>query len=157
MPLEHIIRLLNNCKYNIGSEFIAASFRFMQLLGDFEDRCGGEELSAQQKEEIIADALQQLHILHIKHPNLKVLVISDSTVFATRVNQLPFVYIIPGEISHIDAKSQSTKSFDKEFLDLLLLSKAKCIYRYHRAPMHYSGFPLTAAQIGGIKVETIEF
>ena len=50
----------------------------------------------------------------------------------------------------------NSPTFDKEFLDLLLLSKAKVIYRIHKGKMYYSGFPLTAGMIGNVEVKTIE-
>lgn len=156
IPSDRIALKLEGCMKESGKEFIAASFRFMQLLGDFEDRCGGQELETEKKELYIKDALKQIVLLHSKHGGV-VLVASDSSVFVERAKALPYVYVIPGEISHVDAQGNTGQTFDKEFLDLLLLSKAKYIYRLHRAPMHYSGFPLTAGMIGNVNVETIEF
>ena len=55
-----------------------------------------------------------------------------------------------------DTQKREDLYFDKEFLDLLLLSKAKVIYRIHKGKMYYSGFPLTAGMIGNVEVKTIE-
>lgn len=157
VPAKRIKEKLHEYEEACGRNFIAASFRFMQLLGDFEDSCGGEVLNEETKELYISEALEQITKIHNKHDGITVLVTSDSSIFVKRAQSLPFVYVIPGTISHVDTNTNNDRTFDKEFLDLLLLSKAKKIYRLHKAPMYYSGFPLTAGMITGVEVETIEY
>lgn len=140
-----------------GDCYIAASFRFVQLLGDFDDRCGGIELPKDEKEQYIIESISQIKKLSLNNGGKKVFVTSDSDLFIKRVQELPFAKVVLGEIAHVDKTSEGQQSFDKEFLDLLLMAKAEKIYRLHKEQMHYSGFPITAGMIGGIEVETIEY
>lgn len=156
-PSSHLQELIDINLQHFNGEFIAASFRFVHLLGDFKDVCGGENLSDLERKKYISDCIKIVEKLHSDHPSSKILVTSDSKIFLDEVRFLSYTYIVPGEISHTDGKSMdNTPTFDKEFLDLLLLSKAKVIYRIHKGKMYYSGFPLTAGMIGNVEVKTIE-
>lgn len=156
-PSLHLQKLIDANLQNLGKEYVAASFRFMQLLGDFKDECKGGVLNNTEKNIYIQDCVRALEKLHSMHTSCKFLVTSDSETFLNEVIHHPYVYIVPGKISHTDSKGDTNlHTYDKEFLDLLLLSKAKIVYRIHKGKMYYSGFPLTAGMIGGIEVETVE-
>lgn len=156
-PSSRLQKLIDINLQHMKGGFIAASFRFVQLLGDFKDECEGITLSDFEREKYISDCVKTVEKLHSDHLSDKILITSDSSLFLDEVRSLPYTYIVPGEISHTDGKSMdNSPTFDKEFLDLLLLSKAKVIYRIHKGKMYYSGFPLTAGMIGNVEVKTIE-
>ena len=156
-PSSRLQKLIDINLQHLKGEFIAASFRFVQLLGDFKDECEGITLSDFEREKYISDCVKTVEKLHSDHLSDKILITSDSSLFLDEVRFLSYTYIVPGEISHTDGKSMdNSPTFDKEFLDLLLLSKAKVIYRIHKGKMYYSGFPLTAGMIGNVEVKTIE-
>lgn len=156
-PSSRLQKLIDINLQHMNGGFIAASFRFVQLLGDFKDECEGITLSDFEREKYISDCVKTVEKLHSDHLSNKILITSDSSLFLDEVRSLPYTYIVPGEISHTDGKSMdNSPTFDKEFLDLLLLSKAKVIYRIHKGKMYYSGFPLTAGMIGNVEVKTIE-
>ena len=117
---------------------------------------GGASLDANDKKTYIKECVEAIEALHKNNETVKVLVTSDSELFLSRLHDLSYVYIIPGKISHTDGTSNVALSYDKEFLDLFVLSKAKVIYRIHKDKMHYSGFPITAGMIGGVEVIDIE-
>lgn len=152
-----IEQMLATCTSEIGGQYIAMAFRFQQLLGDFKDACGGEELSSIEQKHWIEDAIALIQKQYDKNrQNVdKVLVTSDSMNFLAEACKLPFVYTPKGSVNHIDTKRIG--GGDKEFVDLFMLSRSKHIYLCHRFPMFLSGFPRNAALIGNVPIEVLEF
>lgn len=143
----------------LGDNYIAMTFRFVHLLGDFKDRTqNAETLSPAERRMYINDCINAIKQTHQKYNKAHMFVTSDSEMFLNEACQLPYVYITDGKVAHIDNLTSTTtdNAADKEFADLFLLAKAKKIYRVHKGKMYYSGFPLTAALIGNVEVETIE-
>lgn len=155
-PSTRLQKMIDDNVQKIGRDFLAVSFRFMQLLGDFKDECGGASLDSNDKKTYIKECIEAIEAIHKNNETAKILVTSDSELFLSRLHDLSYVYIIPGKISHTDGTSNVAQSYDKEFLDLFVLSKAKVIYRIHKGKMHYSGFPITAGMIGGVEVIDLE-
>lgn len=149
---------LKSCLNEIGDNYIAMTFRFQQLLGDFKDACGGEELSISEQKRWIEDsiALIRKHYDVNKQNISKVLITSDSMRFLYESSKLPFVYTPKGIVNHIDTKRMGGMA-DKEFLDLFILSHSTHIYICHRNPMFLSGFPQNAAFIGNVPIDVLEF
>ena len=155
-PVHRIEAALDDCISELhGDEFVAVHFRFIELLGDFNDEWSDCTLPDFEKERYINDGISEIEKVFIENKHMKVLVSSDSKTFLERCRSLPYVYIIPGEISHTNIKGAIT--YDKEFLDLLMLSKAKKIYVFHRDKMWRSGFPLAASMIGNVPLVQIEY
>lgn len=148
---------LVTCMNEIGNRYIAMTFRFQQLLGDFKDACGGEKLSTSEQERWIKDAIALIQRLYDanKQNISKILITSDSMRFLQESRKLPFTYTPKGTVNHIDTNQQ--KDADKEFLDLFILSHSTHIYLCHRSPMFLSGFPRNAALIGNVPIEVLEF
>ena len=142
----------------INGDFIAMVFRFQQLLGDFKET-GYQILAKDEQDELIAICLNKVKELYDTfHRTVKVLVTSDSNIFLIEVNKLDFVYIIPGQVVHMDHTADA--SFDtymKSFVDLFLLSKAKKIYLMKSGQMYMSGFAKRAAMVNDILYEEIIF
>lgn len=153
-PSEVLNKTLQKCLNEIGDKYISIGFRFISLLGDFEDTYNKfGTLNADEKKEYIEHCINAIIQLHQKHPNInKILVTSDSTLFLSRATELPFVYIIPGAITHIDnANTENSKDSDlKTFLDMLMISKAELCYCYsYKRMFKATKFARTAALIGG--------
>lgn len=152
-PSEVLNQALQKYINEIGDKYISIGFRFIGLLGDFEDTYNKfGTLNADEKEEYIEHCIKAIIQLHKKHPNInKILVTSDSTLFLSRAKELSFVYIIPGEITHIDNENtENSKNSDlKTFLDMLMISRAELCYCYsYKNMFKATKFARTAALIG---------
>ena len=133
-------------KYSPSDKYISASFRFMQLLGDFKD-IRGETLNELDQEKLMEKCLQKLKELHEVNSNYKILVTADSEKFIKYVSSESYVYTIPGPISHIghhQAKSQIDLDV-KTFLDFYFIGKAEKVYMLHSGKMYRSNFARSAA------------
>lgn len=133
-------------KYSLSDKYISASFRFMQLLGDFKD-IRGETLNELDQKKLMEKCLQKLKELHEVNSNYKILVTADSEKFIKYVSSESYVYTIPGPISHIghhQAKSQIDLDL-KTFLDFYFIGKAEKVYMLHSGKMYRSNFARSAA------------
>jgi hypothetical protein len=142
--------LKNKIEYHlskIGCEFISASFRFLQLLGDFSEPATPNILVLSEKEKIILIDRCVEHLIGIYKENnyKKILVTSDSITFLNKVKDMDFVYVVPGEIAHIDKSGLGKDVYMKVFLDYFLLTHSKMRYLVIDGQMYESGFPQTAA------------
>lgn len=155
-PSEILKSNIEKCLQEIGGKYISIAFRFISLLGDFEDTYSKFGiLNPEEKEDYIEHSIKIINELYKKHSNIdKILVTSDSTLFLTRAAKLPFVYIVPGTITHIDnAKTENSENAElKTFLDMLMISKAELCYCYsYKRMFRATKFARTAALIGGRK------
>lgn len=147
-------------KSNLGAHYISTSFRFMNLLGDFNETTGiSAQLPNGEKEKLIEKNLKQLKALHKQFPEMKILVNSDSTTFLGRAAGLEFVYTIPGSITHIDAQNayDGYAVYEKTFLDFLMIANAEKIYLLLTGNMYNSGYPYAASKIYNKPFKRIEF
>lgn len=144
----------------LGTNYISTSFRFMNLLNDFNETDIQECcLSELQKKELIEQNISQLERLHRKHPNMIILVNSDSITFLSEAKRLKYVYIIPGNITHIDGKNETDayENYEKTFLDFFMIANAQKIYLLRTGKMYKSGYPGIASLINNVPYEIIEF
>ncbi len=153
-PSKILADSLQHNMEKIGGKYISVAFRFIGILGDFEDTNFHKELETGEKEKYISKCLDVIRRLKSKHSDiLKVLVTSDSPVFLERASQLTFVYVIPGTVAHMDNVNKNMKHADlKTFLDMLMISKAEYCYSYSYGKM-FKGtkFARTSALIGNRK------
>lgn len=152
-PTEALQKAINNCLREIGGKYISITFRFIGLLGDFNDTYSiGFKLTEEQKNDYIEHCINAINKLHQKYDDVsKILVTADSNLFLSHLKSIPYVYVVPGVVSHMDGGT--TLSQLKPFLDFFMISKAECCYSYQYGKM-FSGtkFARTAATIGGKKV-----
>ena len=140
--------------------YISMTFRYQQLLGDFVE---GDypTLGLEAIKDIMSNALSVIELLKKRHPAiLTVLVTSDSRMFLEYVrSKLKYVYIIEGELCHMDYVKGETNQLRhlKSFVDLMMISKAQKAYLCYNSIMYQSTFARTAAFIGGIPYEEYEF
>lgn len=145
--------LKNKINYNsqfLPDKYISITFRFQQLLGDFEEGDFEKLKTEDEKKQLINKCISK--IKEIKKENSqyhKILITSDSKIFLDCANQLDYVYIIPGDIVHMDFV-QNKDLFDehlKSFVDFFMLANADKIYLVNFHPLYSSSFPQTASFI----------
>ena len=134
--------------YSIKEKYITISLRFTTLLGDFED-CINKPLSKGEQENLINSCLKSIEEIYRISKYKKVVVTSDSITFLKRASKIPYVYIIDGEIGHIDYNNNNNNL--KTFLDYFVISKAEEAFLILGRGMYKSGFSKHAALLGDIK------
>lgn len=140
-------------KYTAGRLYYSFSFRFIQLLGDFEDE-KGEILGDDDKKKLINKCLKALGSLVEQLPaGYRAFVASDSETFLKQARELDSrIFCVEGEIQHpISYFRGNNKNSDvhlKTFLDFFLIMRAEKVYRLQTGKMYASGFPQLAALAG---------
>lgn len=158
-PSSYLEQRVNQCMNNISESYEAVTLRFQQLLGDFEEG-NFDILSTNEQKELIQKCVSKIKELYVVgfFSTQKILVTSDSPSFLAEVSNLPFVFIIPGKMEHMDFTHNSDVEMNaKSFVDLFLLMKAKRITLLRTGKMYKSGFPAFAAELGSIKFVEISF
>ena len=144
----------------IGTGYISTSFRFMNLLGDFNETFEMHgKITKEEQNELIIKNIEQLQLLHDRYPGKHILVNSDSTTFLQTAAKLDYVYVIPGNITHIDGKNDTDEynAYEKTFLDFFMIANAEKIYLIRTGQMYNSGSPFAASKIYNKPFEKIEF
>lgn len=155
-PTEELQKAINSCLNDINGRYISIAFRFIGLLGDFNDTYStGVILTPEQKDDYINHCLKAIKDLFRKHQDVsKILVTADSNLFLKRVKDIPYVYVIPGIVTHMDGNNSLSQL--KTFLDFFMISKAESCYCYQYGAMFASTkFARTAALIGGKNIINI--
>ena len=143
---------LNAYISDIGTEYISVSFRLISLLGDFKDSYFALELdNAQEKELYVSKCLSFIDRLHKEYPQYKkILVTTDSGIMLKRLETIPYVYTIKGDVIHMDYVDNNMEGHWKTMIDYFLISKAEKVFCYSYGKMFKSTkFARTAALIGG--------
>lgn len=160
VPTENLQKAVDQNINNIGGEFYSMSFRFISLLGDFEDKDSRfDELDNESdKEDYIEHCLNAIRNVYNKMPEKrKILVTTDSSLFMARLDTIQYVYIIPGMVGHMDVDKSNYELHLKTFLDFIMISKAEKCYSYQYGKMYgATKFAMTAALIGGKEYEVIK-
>ncbi|MCH5239637.1 MAG: hypothetical protein J1F38_05395 [Muribaculaceae bacterium] len=142
----------------IGGKFVAAVFRFQNLLGDFNE--GKFYRKIKNKEEVqklIQRNLSELERIRSKHPDLKILVTSDSFTFLEEAEKKDYVRVVKEKISHMEfSKTDVNHTQLKSFLDFFMIGEAVKVYSIVIGDMYKSDFPVYAAKAGGVPFERIE-
>jgi len=155
-PILEEALLIN--KKNIGTDYISATFRFQNLLGDFREK-NSQELPMKEKDLLINKCLEQIEILHQRFTDNKILVTADSSSFLKTANErYSYVYIIPGNLVHMSySVNASQESYLKSFIDLMMLSNAQRLFLLITGKMYHSGFAQTASFIHNKPYKVIRF
>jgi hypothetical protein len=144
-PSPELQALIDKNMSNIGNDFISATFRFRQLLGDFAE-WNFPTLNEMQKDSLIERCLNHLDEIHSENLQKIILVTSDSTTFLNRTKKLAYVYVIEGKLTHIDyTVGLDASAYMKSFVDYYLLTKSQKVYLVIDGAMYNSGFPYRAA------------
>lgn len=153
-PSKVLQDALDKCHQSVKRRgYVSITFRFQDLLGDLHERYATELGSKEDKEDYISHCLSAIERVYEKNKDKisKVLVTADSQIFLERAKKLPYVYVVPGEITHIDfAGDKGGIAHIKDFLDMFMISGANHVYFYSYGRMYgASRFAKTAALIGG--------
>lgn len=158
---SHILNeLINTHKKVLGNDYISTSFRFLDLLGDFNEVYGcSKTLTEEERNELVEKNIQQLEYLHKRFPTHKILVNSDSKTFLAATKKLEYTYIIPGVISHTDNNKAIVpiEAHDKTLTDFFMIANASSIYMFVTGLMRRSGFPYAASLIYNKPFNVISF
>lgn len=140
-----------------AGNYVSATFRFRQLLGDFKE--GGETLLEDERMPYIEKCINAILKLHEHIPDKKILVTADSHTFLDTLKErnLPYVYVMPGRVVHIGfTQDASKKTYMKSFLDMYMLSYASTVFLVRDKMMYHSGFPYRASLLNGARYEEIK-
>lgn len=142
----------------IGGDYITVSGRFGNLLDDFNEQNYGLPLPPAERQQLLAECEQQTLALHQQHPECKVVVCSDSVTFASSMSRYDFVFVVPGNVTHIDNdRQQSRDYYQKTFVDFFIIARARESYLLRSRGMLFSGFPYAAALLGSRQLKVIDF
>lgn len=145
-PSPFLEEKLENVSRLIGGDYISLSFRFVELLGDFEDSLH-TTYSLENREILINRCIKSIECIRRRAvAHSKVVVTSDSVTFLNRVKELSDVFIIPGKVGHVDYQ-KDTDVHLKTFLDFYVIANAKEVYMVRTKDMYRSGFAKCAAMI----------
>ncbi|MDR2840412.1 MAG: hypothetical protein LBV75_03985 [Paludibacter sp.] len=139
----------------IGGKYIALHFRFMSLLGDFNEY--GITLNETERKTLIDKCIGLLLSVRQQNADYKsFFVCSDSITFLNEAAKFDFVHVAEGTITHCDNTNDSSfETHLKTFLDLFLLSKADKILSFATKEMRLSGLPQIASYFGNRPYERI--
>lgn len=135
----------------IGGPYVSISFRFISLLGDFKDSYFAHETNEVNKQYYLDRCKKFISRIHNQYPQYqKILITADSNIFINEIKDLPYVYIIKGNIVHMDYVSENISGHLKTMIDYFLISKADKVFCYSCGEMFKATkFAKTAALIGG--------
>lgn len=150
-PSERLSRALATHLSELGEDYHAFAFRFVGLLGgfnDFEPRQLPEDEALALIDRVTAEFKS---LLPGVPESSRILVTSDSRRFLDHVAGLdPRIYIVPGDVKHVDYdRDAGDDVWLKTFVDQHLLMRARRITLMLTGRMHRSGFPRFAAEVGG--------
>jgi hypothetical protein len=133
----------------LGGDYISVAFRFSKRLGDFlgDNECCPKPLPEKDRYALLTRCIEHLKEIHSENHGKKVLVTADSITFVEEAKKLDFVYVIPGEIKHIDCKNDEITEEEilKVFLDYFVLAYSRKVYLVIDGQMYNSGFSCRAA------------
>lgn len=135
----------------LGKHYWSFSFRFQNLLGDFNDIINGEPLDSIEAEELINKNIQEFKsIIRDLPKGYKCFITSDSQIFLNKIKKIDHrIYIVSGQIFHIDLGKGTKEGWLKLFIDQNLIMRAEKVYLLKTGKMYKSGFAEFAALIGG--------
>lgn len=159
-PTKYLKERLKLYNKTLTEPYEAVTLRFQQLLGDFKE---GKYaiLSEKEKNTLISKCINKIDALYKEgyFSTKKILVTSDSPTFLNEVQKsLPYVYIIPGKMEHMDfTNNDDLEMNSKSFIDLFLLSESQKLTLLRTGLMYPSGFPKFAAELGNKPYNEFKF
>jgi hypothetical protein len=156
-PTDILQQQIDDLKEAIGEKYVAVHLRFMNLLGDNNERIGENKvLDEVERLSLIQQCRKKIIEIGKENGDSRVLIASDSNVFLDYISDEPQVFIVPGRAKHIDNIDGMSEDDDiKLFLDYYALAGAGKVYSIVGENMYRSAFPEYSAKIGGCKFERI--
>lgn len=149
-PSERLKNALKQQMALIGTEYVSVSCRFLDMLGDFNETYGyGETISELERDLLFTQINEVIVQLHIENPRKKIVVNSDSTTFLNLYKNGEYTYVVPGNVTHIDAEQGEYfyEKYEKTFLDFMVIANAEKVYLIKSDKMNKSGYPYAASKI----------
>lgn len=141
----------------LRDDYICVASRFCALLGDPIDTTP-VQLTQKQRLDYIERCIEHIENIHNQYPDQKILVTSDSNIFASAVKRLPYVYTIEGNRANIDEEAGSDFLSSKSaILDYMLISRASMVFQIKGTYMYSGFFSRSAASLNGAPYKLIEF
>lgn len=140
-------------------KYVSITFRFQQLLGDFSEGNFPIIKSEESKKKLINECLECVDKVRSLNPDIeKILVTSDSSTFLNEVKKKDYIYVIPGDVVHLDFLKEKVdmRIHMKSFVDLFLIANASKIYLANLPPLYKSSFPKTASYLYGVEYVEID-
>ena len=145
---------------NMNDSYLSATFRFQELLGDFDEHDDGfQTLPEELQEPFIRKNIKHLIDIHKRNKKEKILLCSDSEKFRNAAAKYDFVYTIDGERQHLNIPKMDKKYALLSFVDYFLISYSKKSFlvvdeikgEKEKYEMYRSGFPLWASRQRNVK------
>lgn len=158
-PSERLRLHIEKIQQELGNKpYISISMRFCHLLGDFNEEVYSQTLTKKEQESLIRACMDNIERIHLRHPQKRIVVCSDSVTMLEEAQKKDYVYVIPGKVSHIgNDSSHSYYYYEKTFLDFFIISQAEQVFLLKGSGMHNSGFPYAAARVGNRPYQVVEF
>lgn len=130
------------------NRYVTAHLRFLNFFEPVEEHVIHASGSPEQQDKMIAAVHATLELIHKESGGDPILLFSDSNRFLQAPHP-DYVKVLPGTVGHIIRHNGTDEITDKTFTDLMVMSKAKRIYRITGKHIYNGGFAQTAADIGG--------
>ena len=155
-PTPYLQQFIDHYQQEIGRDYVVVHTRFLNLLGDKLETAINPELSAADREKLMRQMLDKIKEVAAEN-SMRMMLASDSMTFIAYVHrEIPDVYVVPGQVKHIDIVGKTDDAENiKMFLDYYLISKARKVYSLIGKGMWPSAFPEYAAKIGNVEFERI--
>jgi hypothetical protein len=156
-PTDILQQQIDDLKEAIGEKYVAVHLRFMNLLGDNNERIGEMNmLDEVERLSLMQQCRKKIIEIDKENGGCRILVASDSNVFLDYISDEPQVFIVPGRAKHIDNADGMSENDDiKLFLDYYALAGAGKVFSIVGENMYRSAFPEYSAKIGGCEFERI--
>ena len=129
--------------------YIAVHLRFLNFYEPVEEHVTQPTGTPEQQKQVLIRVHAALKRIHQEAGGLLPIVLfSDSNRFLQAPHP-DYVKVLPGTVGHIIRHNGTDEITDKTFTDLMVMSKAKRIYRITGKHIYNGGFAQTAADIGG--------
>ena len=138
-------------KYAGYGKYWSFSFRFKNLLGDFNE-FEKEELDDESKSRLIRKNIDEfIRVKDLVPNNYRIFISSDSETFLKEIRDVDErIFVSEGRPIYTDTKDKDEQSFNshlKTFVDFYLIMGAEKICIFLTGDMHNSGYTCLASQI----------
>ena len=154
-PSDFLLSQVKQYEKYIKDGYVSISFRFLQLMGDFEDIMG-ETLPVDEQYVLMNKCRNFIDTIYHKTNSKWILITSDSQKFINSLSSISYVFTIDGEIGHIGFSS-SFETYIKTFMDFYMISQARKVFMGYTDKMYKSHFAESAAMTMGVQYESIRF
>jgi hypothetical protein len=148
MPSEALNKKIENTlRVYLNNGYWGVQLRFMDLLGDFNEKRFAGEISEDKKTELLELCFDFLK--SAEYARRYIFFSSDSKKFLAYITEkIPHTYFIPGDTTHMDRGSDASLAVhEKTFLDFFVLGLADKVVNIYGHGLYKSGFSQLAAEL----------